>query len=482
MPLPQLLFFKKNKLLKKIIVGATISLIALTAQANYIGDEISNIIARKSPSVHIGIIVQSMRTGQVYYSRDVNRYFAPASVQKLFTVSSALIDLTPNFRFTTRVLTTGRVTQGILQGDLIFQFNGDPSLNESDVIRLVKKLQALGIHRIDGNVIVDNTAFNHIPYPAGWLWSDLISDFAAPLDTVIINRNKFGLSFIPARRAGEKPELIPHLPPGAATFINEMRTTYGYERNCPVSILSNQENQYLLRGCIPRRAGVQHRTLAIRNMEMFTQSLIRELLRQNAIHFTGKIYSQKTPVNSQLLEEHLSASLRQLIVHLLKESDNLYADALFKKIGEYYGHSAGSWQNGLQAVLLVLSRDVGINPSQVSLVDGSGLSQYNRVTPTDISKMLHYIDRNQMLRTTLVPALPIAGVDGTLAYRMTNLAHGRLVHAKTGSMTGVSSLAGFVKTRNLGTLSFVIMINNMPKDRWPYILMENHIVEYLART
>ena len=136
----------------------------------------------------------------------------------------------------------------------------------------------------------------------------------------------------------------------------------------------------------------------------------------------------------------------------------------------------------MQAVLYVLSHYVGINPNELSLVDGSGLSQYNRVTPSDVSKMLNYIDHNNMLRTTLVPALPIAGVDGTLAYRMGNLARGHLVHAKTGSMTGVSSLAGFVKTHNLGTLSFVIMINNVPKDRWPYILMENHIVEYLARS
>src|SRR3989338_7853404 len=199
------------------------SFFSLNSNAGYIADEISHIVRSVNPIAKIGVVVQSMNTGRTYYSRDANQYFAPASVQKLFTVSSALINLTPSFRFATRVLTTGTTNQGVLRGNLIFQFNGDPSLNESNVIHLVEKLRSLGIHRIDGDVIIDNTAFNHIPYPAGWLWSDLISDFAAPLDTVIINRNKFGLSFVPARRAGERPELIPHLPPGAATFINEMR-------------------------------------------------------------------------------------------------------------------------------------------------------------------------------------------------------------------------------------------------------------------
>lgn len=468
--------------LKKILIGISVSLITLTAQANSISQTVSRMVGNVNPAVHVGVVVQSMNTGYTYFSHNANQFFAPASVQKLFTVSSALINLTPHFHFATRLLSTGTINHGVLNGDLTFQFNGDPSLNESDVAGLVKQLHSLGIRSVNGNVIIDNTAFNHIPYPAGWLWNDLISDFAAPLDTVVINRNKFGLSFVPAHRAGERPKIIPHLPPGSATFINEMKTTYGYRGNCPVTILSNEQNQYLLRGCLSRRSGTQHRTLAIRNMEMFTRSLIRELLRQHGIQLHGKIIAAKTPMNSQLLAEHLSAPLKHVIVHLLKQSDNLYADALFKKMGEHYGHTPGSWQNGLAAVLMVLSRDVGINLNNIHLVDGSGLSQYNRVTPNDISQMLNYIDHNAMLHASLIPALPIAGVDGTLAYRMADLARGHLVHAKTGSMTGVSSLAGFVKTRTHGTLSFVIMINKVPKDRWPYILLENRIVEFLARS
>ena len=360
--------------LKKILIGISVSLVTLTAQANSISQQLNWMVGNVNPAVHVGVVVQSMDTGDTYFSRNANQFFKPASVQKLFTVSSALINLTPDFRFTTRVLTTGKIDQGVLNGNLVFQFNGDPSLNESDVIGLVKKLKSLGIRRVNGKVIIDNTAFNHIPYPAGWLWNDLISDFAAPLDTVVINRNKFGLSFVPARRAGERPKLIPHLPPGSATFINEMKTTNGYAGNCPVSIVSNRENQYLLRGCLSRRAGTQHRTLAIRNMEMFTQSLIRELLRQHGIQLNGRIVAAKAPTNSQLLTEHLSAPLKQIIVHLLKKSDNLYADALFKKMGEYYGHAPGSWQNGLQAELLVLSRDVGINLNQLTLIYYSQLS------------------------------------------------------------------------------------------------------------
>lgn len=476
--------------IKKILIGLITVFITFTAiAAPYnIYDSIPSGIARlianthTNPQANIAVIVQSMNTGHVYYSRNANEFFAPASVQKLFTVSSALLNLTPHFRFTTRVFTTGKINQGVLNGDLVFQFNGDPSLKKWDVIALVKKIQTLGIRRINGNLIVDDTAFNHIPYPAGWLWSDLITDFAAPLNTVIIDRNSFGLRFIPARRAGEKPEIISSMPPGAATFINEMKTTRYPKWNCPVNIVSNEQNQYLVRGCLSQRSGTQYRTLAIRNMQMYTEHLLPELLRQNDILLNGRVFSAKTPVNSQLLAEHFSAPLSTVIIHLLKTSDNLYADALFKKIGEYHGHTPGSWENGIEAVLSTLLRDVGIQPNQLSIVDGSGLSLYDKVTPNAVSQMLHYIHQNTMLRDSLIPALPIAGVDGTLAMRMPILARGDRVHAKTGSMTGVSSLAGFVKTKHHGTLSFVVMINHIPKDRWPYILLENHIVEFLAMT
>ncbi len=473
--------------LKKIFIGISLSFITLNSHAYYSSSssipwKLQRMVSEVNPSVHIGVVVQSMRTGQIYYSKNANQYFAPASVQKLFTVSSALLNLTPDYRFTTRLLTTGTIHQGVLNGNLIFQFNGDPSLTESNVIGLVKKLQTIGIRRIVGNVVIDNTAFNHIPYPAGWLWNDLTSVFAAPLNTVIINRNKFGLSLVPARRMGERPTLIPHLPPGSATFINEMKTTRLSERNCPISIISNERNQYLLRGCLSKRLGVQGRSIAIRNMEMFTRSLIRELLQQHGIQFNGRFYSAKTPPNSELLAEHLSAPLKTVIVHLLKQSDNLYADALFKKIGEYYDHAPGSWQNGLLAESPILSRNVGINLHNIHLIDGSGLSQYNMVTPNDVAKMLNYIEHNSTLRNTLIPALPIAGVDGTLVYRMPMLARGDRVHAKTGSMTGVSTLAGFVKTDNRGLLAFVIMINDVPRNRFPYIVLENHIVEFLAET
>src|SRR3990167_6823112 len=154
--------------LKKILVSILIFFITLTASASpysrcdSIPQGLDKLLSRANPSVHIGVVVQSMDTGRIYYSKNANHFFAPASVQKLFTVSAALINLTPDFRFATRLLTTGKINAGVLNGDLIFQFSGDPSLNQNHLVDLVKKLRELGVHKIQGNIIVDDTAFNHI--------------------------------------------------------------------------------------------------------------------------------------------------------------------------------------------------------------------------------------------------------------------------------------------------------------------------------
>src|SRR3990167_3388477 len=315
-----------RRILKKTVLCFIIFITSLTAQASpyprcgSISEGLQTLLNRiNNPNVNIGVVVKSVATGHVYFSKNGNHFFAPASVQKLFTVSSALVNLKPDYRFPTRLLMTGNTHQGVLHGDLIFQFNGDQTFTQSNLIQLVDKLRAKGIQQIAGNIIIDDTAFNHIPYPAGWLWNDLSFDFAAPLNTVIINRNRFGVSFIPARRLGEKATIVPHLPPHTATFINELITT---RHVCPLTILSNANNQYLVRGCLPRAYGTEGRALAIRNMQLYTKNLIHELLSQRHIAFNRGVYYAKTPIGSQLIASYQSKPLSHIIIHLLKHSDN----------------------------------------------------------------------------------------------------------------------------------------------------------------
>src|SRR3989338_4642016 len=139
--------------LKRIIIFALFFLLTFATQtfADYphcetISQGLQRLLSKRNHAVQIGIVVQSLNTGRVYFSQNANQYFEPASVQKLFTVSSALINLKPGYRFPTRLFATGDITQGTLEGDLIVQFNGDPTLTKTNLNELIHQLQAMGVH------------------------------------------------------------------------------------------------------------------------------------------------------------------------------------------------------------------------------------------------------------------------------------------------------------------------------------------------
>ncbi|WP_304985633.1 D-alanyl-D-alanine carboxypeptidase/D-alanyl-D-alanine endopeptidase [Coxiella-like endosymbiont] len=116
--------------------------------------------------------------------------YTPASTQKLFTAVAALYYLGDDYQFVTALLTSGTVKGNILQGDLILKFSGDPELTTEDLNQLIEKLQELGIRRINGRFLIDNADYNDVPYPPGWMWDDLSYGYTAPVNAIIIDRNK----------------------------------------------------------------------------------------------------------------------------------------------------------------------------------------------------------------------------------------------------------------------------------------------------
>jgi len=432
------------------------------------------------PNVNYGVIVRSATTGKILYSRQAYHLYAPASVQKLFTAIAALSYLGSNFHFTTQLLTQGQIKNHTLRGNLTVKFSGDPELKTVDVDNLISKLRHLGITHISGRVYIDNMDYGPVPYAPGWMWDDLSYSYAAPLNAIIINRNKFLLQFIPAKKGEVRPKIYPMLPPGVITIENNVITTSRFLKRCPLTIYSDTHDHYRLAGCLNRSWGQQRRTLAIRDPNFYAKILIKQALQANSINYKGVITFHKAPSNTIVLAEHQSPSLRKMLKEMLKKSDNLTADTLLKKIGEVYYKEQGTWQNGLNAMKHILE-PTGINFKNNLLNDGAGLSRYNLVTPQQLTKLLYYAYHNPNIRPSLMPALPIAGIDGTLIGRMRSLASGRHVHAKTGSMTGVTTLCRYIFTRHHGVLIFAVMMNGfVGKDR-SLLYIEDRMCSFLAR-
>jgi D-alanyl-D-alanine carboxypeptidase/D-alanyl-D-alanine-endopeptidase (penicillin-binding protein 4) len=199
--------------------------------------------------------------------------------------------------------------------------------------------------------------------------------------------------------------------------------------------------------------------------------LHREIVREN----------QVPEINWQI--NHDSMPLTQLIKKMLKESNNLIADALFVELGRQFTDHGGNWQGGALAVLHFLHEKVNINTKEIRIEDGSGISRYNLIRPAQLAQLLIYIRRHDELYKIIFKALPISGTDGTLAWRMRQSSALSRVHAKTGTMTGVSALAGFIERRDGHQLVFSIMMNGWigklrkwraAEDHWLVMLAEGH--------
>jgi D-alanyl-D-alanine carboxypeptidase/D-alanyl-D-alanine-endopeptidase (penicillin-binding protein 4) len=203
-------------------------------------------------------------------------------------------------------------------------------------------------------------------------------------------------------------------------------------------------------------------------------------MRENQITFKGEIIEGATPEGSKIVSTHFSKPLSDLIRDMLKNSDNQIAGILLKTIGAHYYHKPTNWEKSVEALKTILAQGTKIDLNNSVIVDGSGVSRYNLITPDQISTLLNTVFHDKKITKPYIESLPVAGKDGTLQDRMKDL-KGK-VYAKTGSMTGVESLSGYIQTKHHSVLSFVILMNNFSMTENQAREFEDKIVEQLANT
>jgi serine-type D-Ala-D-Ala carboxypeptidase/endopeptidase (penicillin-binding protein 4) len=435
----------------------------------------------------VGISIQSLSTGRILYQYHANHSFVPASTLKLFTGIAALDYLGPHYQFKTRFLTNpaAKVVNGVLIGNLYIKFSGDPYLTLEDLKDMLDSLREQHIKRVQGNIIIDDTVIDRSTWPPGRVIDDKIFCYAAPVTATIINRNCFSLSVKPNKLP--HPTVIKSNSHLGVVIDNQALTKRlkraSYSLDLKPSPTTHANNHYTLKGYLSPKMGPLSFAVALQNPNLATYDILAGLLREYSIHYNNLVYG-KTPSMVKTLAENSSPELSFLIKNMLKKSDNLIADSLLKKLGEKYFSAQGSWKTGRSAIQAILASKTDIDFKHVVLIDGSGLSLDNRVTPNAFVKLLNYAYRQLPDSDLLFESLPSSGRDGTLKHRLGGPALGR-IHAKTGSMHGISSLAGYIRTANNQTLAFSILINDpIPgkNNQGGYRLLENRICEFLART
>lgn len=434
----------------------------------------------------IGVSVQSLSSGKVLYQYNADRGFVPASTLKLFTAIAALDYLGPHFQFKTRFLTNpaAQIRNGVLTGNLYIKFNGDPNLTLGDLKDMLATLREQHLTKIQGNIVIDDTAIDRSTWPPGRVIDDKIFCYAAPVTATIINRNCFSLSVKPDRSLAH-PTVIKSNRNLGIVIDNQAVTTRSKKASYSLALKPKalSANHYILRGYLSPKIGPLSFAVALQNPNLATYDIVADLLRKYSISYSNLVYG-KTPPLAKTLAENSSPELAFLIKNMLKKSDNLIADSLLKKLGEKYYSTQGSWKTGRNAVQAILASKTGVDFKHTVMVDGSGLSRNNIVTPNAFVRLLNFAYKQLPDNNLLFESLPKSGLDGTLKNRLGGYALGR-VHAKTGSMHGISSLAGYINTANNHVLAFSILVNDLApgkNNQGSYRLLENQICEFLARS
>ncbi|MBM3208141.1 MAG: D-alanyl-D-alanine carboxypeptidase/D-alanyl-D-alanine-endopeptidase [Chlamydiae bacterium] len=429
---------------------------------------------------NVGIKIVSLKSGQTLYEQNANKLFLPASSLKAFTAGAALSMLGPQYRLKTSVCTDGVVQDGVVQGNLYLKGGGNPELSEKDLESLVFTMKLQGIHSIKGKVYVDSSEFDAISQGPGWMWDDEPEYWNSPMSALTVNHSCLQVWVCPAEECNAPAKILVYPKTSFVSIDNSAKTTDSDKSNVQLHRNYSQVRNFIkIGGTVAKNSEPTSHLVALQQPQLFAGNVFVDLLKKNNINLSSTILEAKIPLDVTLLAEHESSPVADIIKKMMKESDNLFADCLFKKIGQIQSDSIGTWGNGSKAVREFLSGR-GLNPQEMVVLDGSGLSRYNLVTPSQFVEFLVRMKKDFSFSEEFVSSLSVSGVDGNLRKAMDEKVLYSKVRAKTGSMRGVRTLVGYTTTAEGEDLALAIMINGFIGTRDPSKKLENEICKFLV--
>ena len=433
--------------------------------------------------------VIDLRTGRTLYELHADQPLIPASSAKVFTLAGALKVLGPDFEFHTRLATDG--VNLFLVGD------GDPGLGDprihqgagqqitADFEHWAAALQAAGYSSFTGDLIIDDTLFDDVRLHPDWDPDDLGKWFAAPVGALNFNDNCIDITLTPSATPGAPVQVACAPPCPLIEIVNGGRTgtpNQAYLHHAPGTFT------YEVTGSCnkPWPFGA----VAFPDPGLLTAETLRAVFTRAGIQVSGPTRRARVRLSENSLPHTLTllavrvTPLSDVLARAGKDSQNLFAECLFKRTGYAWSHrrgqsnAPGSWQSGRAAVTDVL-RTAGVNCTGTVLADGSGLSRENRCTARQLAGVLAWM-HTQPEGSALAASLSAAGVDGSLRKQLTDLP-GR-VRAKTGTMKSVRTLAGYVYEGDTPRYAFALMFNGYQGPSTPYRKIQEQCCRALIAT
>ena len=406
-----------------------------------------------------GIDVLLLPGGRPIFSRNADRPAQPASTMKILTSAAALALLKPEFVYQTRIFTDSAIDgSGSIAGNLYIQGSGAPDLVGESWWLMARRLAALGLRRVEGDLVADESYFDTVRRPPGWPAPAADSWYNAPIGALSCNFNVVTVTVDPSPLLGARPDLT--LEPAASYFqvLNRATTTSGPTSLAVSRSFENGQNALVVGGTIRRGGGpaVFHRS--VEEPALYALSAFREIARAEHIEIKGNLTIGSVPEKARELHTHESRPLGALVRDMNKNSNNFMAEMVLKTLGAQFVGTPGTATSGVEVVRNYLS-GLGLDLSNARLVDGSGLSDEDRVPARLLADALARTWDDFEIGPEIVASLPIGGADGTLDERFGGEGSRRRVRAKTGRIASALTLAGYVANHDGRTLAFAVLAN-----------------------
>jgi len=385
---------------------------------------INNIISDVPASTKMAILIYNPLTQDTLVSINHTETMIPASNTKLFTTATALELMGGDYLLSTKIMADDDdFSDGIINGNIYIKGFGNPTFSSDELESLVNQLYQSGLRTVKGDVIGDDTYFDDVYSRDDWISEERANVKLPPISALVIDRNR--------------------------TIVTKKRR--GRYRNYFVNI---------------------------EDPPLFAAKKLMEKLTAYGVKVEGKTISGQTVEDAKSLTES-SIELRELLKEINKSSDNFYAECLFKTLGSVYSGQQGNSFFSTQAILNYIE-DNSIYSTGTKVVDGSGISRFDQVTAGALAGLLEKVYFNIKQFDDFYNSLSIAGVDGTLHRRMIGTPAENNFRGKTGTLNGVSSLAGYVTTDSDDDLIVCLMFEFTTGGANKYKDIQDKIIEILA--
>ncbi len=435
------------------------SFLPLGAQSLLV-EQIEKLIAELPEGSEVGISIYDLTDKKPLYTYNSNKLSRPASTMKLLTGIATLARKDRDVPFSTEVWYQGTVANDTLYGDLYVVGGFDPEFDEEGMRSLVSSVVQQPFRVITGTVYGDVSMKDSLYWGQGWAWDDNPEAYQPYLSPLIYSKGTVSVTATPGSVVGDTAQLVVY-PPSSYYSVDNLSQTkktsagrFKVDRNW----LDNG-NTITVKGNVERSSGREINIYS--SQDFFMHTFVQRLSAQGVVVDSVYAFAELKPDSTEVFVGRFETPTQRVLEQMMKESDNLCAEALLYRLAARSSDKKNlSAQDGIKEIATLL-RAVGYKSEQFKVVDGSGLSNYNYLTPAMLVDLLKFAYSDNEIFLPLYKALPISGIDGTLQHRMKQKPTHRNVRAKTGSFTGINCLAGYTQTADGHDIAFAIMNQNV---------------------